>query len=878
MKTITKLALSRIRTKKTRSAVICAAIFLTIVLFMTVVSISVNLLESYELIMCLTTGSDYHGYIRTSAFTLKPEELRDEILKSKYVADAVLVSSDVQYSTEESKAASSSDILCIIEDEDDLTHFFTEITDGSFPQSDDEILVNSMYFPNVRSGDTVTLYYVQNIDGFGRTASADFKVSGIMTSSADRKMQAVLRYSDTLDYAYGFSEQYMVYFVMKNTINLSDKYDSIVHETLSEYWQSDLQRFGALNNAYLEEYVSSTLNPANVFLILFTVAVVFISSFLLIYNIYSIALTHDMQSFGLLNIIGTTHRQMRKMISIQSLILFGATLPFGLTAGHFIGWKILSPLLFASSLANTELEFSFSPWIPVFTILLTLFTLLWSATRPLNRIRALTPISAVDYSPAADLPKRYMRKKNYAKKNVTPNTERLAKFSVSRNRKKTVITAMSMSLSVILFMLVATICDYMIAYTEANLSVTDYIVMPQMTYRSTIVSDESDERIILPDNEYTMPYDIDEGVGLTDEYVSAVESSVYTKKVWRIRTTVAEMPTPEKAISDLRELKSAVPDYSWSPVLQRALEGRIDAAIVGIPDEFFPKLRDSEGECIGEGYEEGWVINQNVRQEFSYFTDGDTVKLGNGSYRVIISYDNAAAYNITGYLSTIGSRPIIYIPESEFTKQFGEGLTHALLVDASEDYYEALRGELEKISGNFTLNIDEEIFNDYNDLYSEWFTVGKEIISVSTKIAGRFDDMETMSQAVHAIRTVGYSLAWMIFLIGALNTVNTTLSSATERKREFAMLEAVGMTDRQIIRMLLTESLYSGGMTVLMTAGVGFPLIAVIVNTAMESMVSLNWLAGAVMLTVCIAVSVLSGMSVFRLTKSDAVVDRIKLE
>ena len=92
------------------------------------------------------------------------------------------------------------------------------------------------------------------------------------------------------------------------------------------------------------------------------------------------------------------------------------------------------------------------------------------------------------------------------------------------------------------------------------------------------------------------------------------------------------------------------------------------------------------------------------------------------------------------------------------------------------------------------------------------------------------------------------------------------------------MLEAVGMTDRQMMRMLLTESLYSGGAAVLITVCIGFPLIAIIINTAMNALVSLNWLSGVIMLAVCITVSILSGLAVFRLTKSAAVVERIAIE
>ncbi len=78
--------------------------------------------------------------------------------------------------------------------------------------------------------------------------------------------------------------------------------------------------------------------------------------------------------------------------------------------------------------------------------------------------------------------------------------------------------------------------------------------------------------------------------------------------------------------------------------------------------------------------------------------------------------------------------------------------------------------------------------------------------------------------------------------------------------------------------MLLTESLYSGSAAVLITVCVGYPLIAIIINTAMDALVSLHWLSGVIMLAVCIAVSVLSGMAAFRLTKSAAVMERIRVE
>ena len=878
VKVITRLALSRITSKKARSAVICTAILLTMVLFMTIVSISVNMVSGYSLMMQMASGTEYHGYLRGATFTLTGEELRDAARQSNDIAEAAVSSNAAQYATTEEAIHTSSDFIRAIECEEDLQHFYTDLVEGEFPDDDTEILVNPLYFPDAKVGDTIGLYYISYSDEQAGTAYAEFTVSGMIKGRADAQMHVVMRYSDTLEEKYGFSSQYMnVYFLFQSSMNLTDKFDALVNETLAEYKLPEYEVHGVLNQAYLQSSIREALNPATIFLILSSATVVFLCSFLLIYNVYSIALTQYMQAFGLLNVIGMTYKQIRRMIVMQSMILFAWTLPVGLTAGYFIGWKLLSPLLF-SSLAYEGLHFAFSPWIPLAAILLTVFTLLWSATRPLDKLKSLTPIATVEYSPAVDLPKRYVRNKNYIRKNVTPNAWRMAGYTISRNRKKTVITALSMSLSVILFMLIATLCDYMVAYTESNLQYADYIVKLNHTYRLTGGTLER-----------TMPYDADGGIGMGEEYCKAVENSIYTDQVWRIRTAMTQISTPQTARESLGFLRNEYKFFDSYPELRKALSGQLDILVVGIPDKLFGKIRVSENNTIGSGYELGYAVydggntagipdSEGKPYDLLYFQDGESVKLGNGKYQLIRSDVISPTDSITGWIDSAVYRAVLYLPESAFLAEFGEGLTYAMLVNAKEDCYELLRSDLEKCGVDFTVSVDEANEARYLTEVEEAGASVMETLSFSAGIDGRMDHFEQMKETVMAIQTVGYSLASIIFLIGALNIINTALSSASERKREFAMLEAVGMTDRQMMRMLLIESLYSGGVAVLITIFVGFPLIAVIINTAMDALVSMNWLSGALMLAVCILVSILSGTTTFRLTKSAAVVERIQVE
>lgn len=889
MNIITKLALNRIRTKKARSGVICAAIFLTIVLFMTVVSLSSNLLTGYGLMMRLAVGTDYHGYLRSSAFTIDVETLRDEVRESNDIAEAYISSNLTRYAMEEVKVPTSRNTIRALESEKELDHFYSSITAGTFPQADNELLVNPLYFPDARVGDTITLYYEQAQEGYSETGCAEFTVCGLMESISDTQIHAILRYSNTLEDIYGFGALYSVYFMFDNTINITGKYDRLVNETLGEYKRNDLNKHGSLSGAYLETTLEQGLNYANIILIVFSVATVFLCSFLLIYNIYSIALVQDMQSFGLLNVIGTTHRQLRRMIVTQSLILYAVTLLPGLIAGYFIGWKLLAPVLFR--MGNGGMIYEFSPWIVVFTILLTLFTLLWSAVRPLKKLHSLTPIATVEYTPAADLPKRYVRKKNFRRKNTTPKTGHLAKYTISRSRKKTVITALSMSISVILFVLISTIADYAIAYSYDMMQKTDYFIRPAYEYQE-VFADPSYGQSDTPGNVGSAWYDLDEGISLTEEYIAGIENSPLVEQVWRLRTTMISMDTPQYTKQFLRNWKAGCSEFYWEPVQQEILDGTMEIVVVGIPDEFFSFLLDWNMKEIGDGYSEGYALVQYSPTmtysysdgvysyaPYAYFEEGSELRLGQNTYKVKYGDRTQMTYMICSYISaSTWHRPIVYLPEHHFLEEFGDGETYGLLLNAKEDCYDLMRAEIERLSEPFRLNVDIERKDAYDALYNSTYTTQKEIVAAYAHIDGRLDGFAEMEENIRAIQSVGYSLAAMIFLIGALNIVNTALSSAAERKREFAMLEAVGMTDRQMMRMLLTESLYSGGVAVLITVCVGYPLIAVIINTAMDALVTLHWLSGVIMLAVCIAVSVLSGLAVFRLTKSAAVVERIKVE
>lgn len=77
--------------------------------------------------------------------------------------------------------------------------------------------------------------------------------------------------------------------------------------------------------------------------------------YLLIYNVFEIAVTNDIRQYGLLRTVGTTSRQIRRLVNRQALYLFLIGTPFGLLFGTLIGRSILTMKATVSGVKNVVL-------------------------------------------------------------------------------------------------------------------------------------------------------------------------------------------------------------------------------------------------------------------------------------------------------------------------------------------------------------------------------------------------------------------------------------------------------------------------------------------------------------------------------------------
>ena len=127
-----------------------------------------------------------------------------------------------------------------------------------------------------------------------------------------------------------------------------------------------------------------------------------------------------------------------------------------------------------------------------------------------------------------------------------------------------------------------------------------------------------------------------------------------------------------------------------------------------------------------------------------------------------------------------------------------------------------------------------------NDLYTE----------------SQYENMKTIQESQGNMMEIGTVIALLLLLVGVLNYANTITSGIQNRKLTISVMESIGMSGKQIRRLLIREGILYAGFSVLITLTAG-TVITYVCFRAMNYMgipfrVPVLPLAGAVVLVLLI--------------------------
>ena len=811
-KVIRNLSDKSFRASRTRNTIAVLAIALTSMLFTTLFTIGLGSVENFQQQTMRQSGGDSHGVIKDITMeeyeALKDHPLIKESAACEVLADNVANPEFLKRHVE----------LWYVP-EYHYPHRYLEIEEGRAPEKADEVLVDEVTMELLglpkKTGQEITLSLQV---GMADPAAEDrtFTVTGILKADPAMNTGFVVTSEDYLTkYAEEIKAAEREEYAMTgridmdvnffNSFNIQKKLEQVITESGYSVTEGDKNYLSSnVNWAYVSDSAQS--DPMTMGAVAGGLFIILLTGYLIIYNVFQISVVKDIRYYGLLKTIGTTGRQIRKIVRRQAWKLAVAGIPLGLVTGFFVGKGIVPLVVERSAYQGSDVQVSLNPWIFAGAILFSLATV-WISTRKPARIAGrVSPIEAVRYTEDQN------EKKKEKKGTDGGKLWRMALSNLARSKGRTVIVILSLSLSVILL--------------NSIFTVTSSFSMDQFL-KKFVVSDFLIANAEYFNSEY---YGVKEGIeeiSLSESFIRACEEEDGFERGGRLYMSnevglEAETYQPTENVMTDENGEFYNMFGSEKVPYQRNEDGSYRTTFYGLEDYPLEKAEPFEGETdlsvIKEKLATGKYLlgavatddNDQVIEDEIYYHAGDhvTLVMKDGEKREfeILSLIKENYYGLT---NRMGSQFAFYTTADVFLSMESPDYLMSYEFDV-EDGREA---QFEEFLENYTTTQEPLMHYESKQKWLDEFN----------GLTGLFT-------------LVGGVLTMVVGVIGILNFVNATLTGIVTRKREFAIMEAIGMTKRQLTRMLMLEGLYYAGFTILCSLAGGCLLSVTLVRILADGM------------------------------------------
>lgn len=763
-----------------RNLVAVLAILMTTIMFTTLFTLAQSMSENLVEMTFRQTGYDAQASFKSI------EEAQVEMLAAH--PDVKEVGESIVLGLAENEKLAGKQVEIRWADDSYAKHSFGEPTTGRMPQRADEAALDTLTLKRLgiepKLGETVTLTWRKDLsDPNAERISSTFTLCGFW--EGNESVYANMAWVSK-DYAEEMVRSVAVPLPDGNVLGMhmaqvtlhSDRnIERTMDQVLSDTGLTELTY--NVNLAYSPEMGATALQETLPMYL--GMALVFIAGYLIIYNIFQISVTADVQLYGKLKTLGMTTKQIKKLIYGQSNRLCLIGIPAGLILGWLLG-MVLVPAF--TGILDGENSVSVSPVIFAGSAVFAWLTVLISCLRPAKLAGKVSPVEALRMSDADGKSKKTRRKKESA------SLASMAWANLGRNKKRTVTVICSLTLGLVLlscfyaknaafdmekYLAGLTIADF--ALSDATSS--DYIggYDPKGTTLSTelVTALESFEGVEETGHQYSAQF-----IWKADDQTIKNMQGFYTEEMLADWSTYDPTgATQYRQAVDTKEMNAVVFGMDGIPLEtvtqdQYLMDGAFDAeAFAG------GKYVLAVGPAIEMGEQYPSLPAPSV---------GTSVELEGKTYEVmavvypLMPIDDGASE--TGAPASMEMHFIL--PSEEFGKQWPEHTLRRLFVNVEDSRM--------------------DVMQEWLDAYTKEKDSSLPVTS-RRSIAQQYET-ETRSSAV-----MGNAISIIIALVGVLNFINSMVTAIVSRGREFAMIQSVGMTKKQLCRMLVYEGTYYAAIT-----------------------------------------------------------------
>ena len=616
------------------------------------------------------------------------------------------------------------------------------------------------------------------------------------------------------------------------------------------------------------------------------IALIVFGSVSLIYNAFSISVSERTRQFGLLSSVGATRKQLRRMVLFEALAVSIVGIPLGILVG--IGGIGITLLLigdkfFSIVRVDIPMRLCVSWQAVVIAAVIALVTVLISAWIPSKRATGVSAVEAIRQSMDIKVSGRPVRTSKLAYKLFgLPGV--LAGKHYKRNRKKYRTTVVSLFMSIVLFVSAAAFTDYMMESAEGGLASDqfDLIYAAESDASAAMTPDALLELLFSEQN---------------------VTGGTYTKKQFLQGDISREYVTAMYA--------DRFADFGMESEDRAPKELSISGYLYFVADAEFNRLLEKYNLKEADYYDRekplGLALDRNIEldRRLEKYVTLDTLK-GDGCVIEGLYYvEIDGYYRKDSRIDENGNKVVLYqnrdnesdIIELPYEESFAKYTLRSEKTIEEAPFFVSRStpvainmiypySMLESVVPEAALNQfrNTEYFLTSSDHAASFENLATMLTENGLSSRQLFDyaaNAETNRNVITIIRVFAYGFIVLISLIAAANVFNTISTNISLRRREFAMLKSVGMTQKGFRRMMNYECLLYGSKALLLglpvSCGITY-LIYRAVTTAYETSFHLPWAAiGIAVLSVFLVVFA-TMMYAMRKVKKDNPIDALKNE
>lgn len=857
LKTLTRRSFAASRV---RNWIAVLAIALTAVLFTAITTIVMGTMESFTLTLQMQKMSRSDGDIRYMT-----AEQFEAMRQADFIETAGL-RMPVAYLTN----AVRHNIEFNVEDELQAELTFCTPTHGKPPAAPNEVVASDLALRDLGAEPEVGAEITIQFTAHGQDYTLPMVVSGWYEAlnSQLSVMWAGTAFQEAHPeiFRFTFHEDrdmagtYFSDFTARSTLDLERNLQELVYHIGGESEDANAPDYiqAVVNRATNVQPSPSQIIAVTAFAVLFMLC-----GYLLIYNVFDIAVMQDIRRFGLYRTIGMSRKQVRTLMNRQALWLSGIGIPLGTLVGFFIG-KAALPLIMnmvATEYKHLSVDVSPSPLLFLTAAALTALTVFCSTRKPIRAAANTPPIEAFRYVESCNVRRTSRRS--------TPGASipRLAWSNLGRNRKRTAFIMLSLTLCIVLLNCAGTAADSMDVEKETAFMIrTDFAVV-------NVVSNSNTKGFIRRSDALRAETieDIAAQPGVTG-------GSVIYKNTAEDANVTYDFGLPltgETFESDSSGLTFGFDQDHLGYGLGN--DGRMICNVYGMEEAALARMDLREGETDAHTlYEKmsagkGVLVGVDVdRRDMSFHPILDLVDVGqiitvykNGvpvmelpvlAKAALSGDDEEIGYIVSGPRQIGGDGLFLYFPSSVYEELYDDPTVY-----------------------KYSFNVDDGYEADMTAFLEDYMETDDPSMSYLSAQAAR----ESSEGTQQMIRFVGGFVGLIFGLAGVLNLINTIVTTILTRRHEFATMESLGMTRHQLTRMMMYEGIYYAAgaclLGLVLAAGLDLTLVKSMVDSMWQFSFHFTLLPALAACAVLLLLSVMVPMLALRCFHRGSIVEQLRI-